>query len=87
MNNTLYDGYRNAGQHLNGVTDWYLNLHATYGTGTVLATQAAALIALFWTACALLDHIEDRRHRRNVIRQLEAFANHPANRTRKEDRP
>lgn len=69
------------------IADWYLNQIATHGAWTVLGVHAAGFLAGYGAAGALVDWQAARRKRRRDIRRLESFANHPAHRTRKEDRP
>lgn len=67
-------------EQADAITETGLWLHEqviVYGPGLALA---AAGITFSW-ACA---KIRDRRERRRDLRHLEHFANHPANRTRKE---
>lgn len=67
---------------LDGLTNawvWAWSQTLIYGPGLAVA---AGCVATSW-ACA---KARDWRERRRSIRNLENFANHPANRIRKEDR-
>lgn len=87
MSDTVYDGYRNAGDGATAVTDWYLDLIATYGWLPVLAVELILLVGAVRGAWALIDRADERAERRDGIKQLEHYINHPANRSRKEDQP
>lgn len=52
-----------------------------------LAVLAAVIAAVCLSLTALYERIDNRLETRRGINDLEHFANHPANRTRKEDRP
>ena len=61
------------------ITTW--QLVGEYGPGLAVAAVAGGC----WIAARrITGWIHDRRDDRRGIRQLEHFANHPANRTRKE---
>lgn len=60
---------------------------AIAAAAVAVAVLAALVSAICWGIANLLDSIDNRLEARRGIRHLESFANHPAHRTRKEDRP
>ena len=84
MSDTVYDGYRHAGDGATGVADWYLDLIADYGWFPVLTVELIVLVGLVAGAWTAIDRIDERMRRKDGLQQLESYANHPANRIRKE---
>ncbi|MGW2048640.1 hypothetical protein ACWCPF_26165 [Streptomyces sp. NPDC001858] len=72
---------------LKPAADWYINQLAEHGWLTVLSAQAGLFLAAWCVLGAALRQHRQYRERRDGIRRLQSYANHPANHTRKEDRP
>lgn len=80
MNHDVYGGFLTAGNNLQPLGDWLINQAITFGPGLGLAT--AGWIALrAWDAA--VPRLTRRASTRRGLRRLEAFANHPAHRSRR----
>ncbi|MEU3613433.1 hypothetical protein ABZ725_14115 [Streptomyces sp. NPDC006872] len=72
---------------LKPAADWYIDQLAEHGWLTALGIQAGLLLAAWCVLDAALRRRRQYCERRDGIRRLQSYANHPANHTRKEDRP
>lgn len=79
-------------EQIDTVTDGLITVHAFVDTWWPTAAYITCTVALWWALHRTERRIRTRRELRHSIHRIEHYANHPANRTRrdqqrKEDTP